>query len=173
MWDRYAMPEHIREHSKAVAHVAKTMALRAEEVGHDVDVQLFHAGGLLHDIAKIYTIKYGGSHAQIGGAWVVEAFGNPLLGQAVVHHVYWPFEMSMQRHFLPICVGYADKRAMHHTIVSVGKRFTDLLERYGSTEEHRAKIKLNLQQTLEMQECLSNYLEVNLNAYSFDRGRMV
>ncbi|MFW5487926.1 MAG: HDIG domain-containing metalloprotein [Desulfovibrio sp.] len=173
LWDHYAMPEHIRKHSSAVAYVAKVMAQRAQELGHPVDVQLTHASGLLHDIAKIYTIGHGGSHAQIGAAWAMEATGNPILGQAVAHHVYWPFKLDAERHFIPLSVIYADKRVMHHKIVSVGKRFTDLLERYGKTDELKAKIKINLEQTLALQDCLSRYLEVNLNAYSFDSGRLV
>ncbi len=173
LWDRYSMPAHIREHSLAVAHVARVMALRARDLGHEVDVQLTYASGLLHDIAKIYTIEHGGSHAQIGAAWMVEATGNPLLGQAVAHHVYWPFELDAHRHFLPMAIIYADKRVMHNNIVSVGRRFTDLLERYGKTDELKAKIMLNLEQTLALQKCLGTYLEVNLNAYTFDSGRMV
>ena len=33
------------------------------------------AAGLLHDLAKTYCIRHGGSHAQLGAAWVLEATG--------------------------------------------------------------------------------------------------
>ena len=90
LWTRYAMFSHIERHSRLVADVAAALARRAVEIGatkHPELVDLCAASGLLHDIAKSYTVQYGGSHAQIGASWVVESTGSHKVAQAVYHHV--------------------------------------------------------------------------------------
>jgi len=37
-------------------------------------------------------------------------------------------------------VNYADKRVMHERVVTLSRRFVDLLERYGTTDERRHRI---------------------------------
>lgn len=58
------------------------------------------AAGLLHDIAKTYTIKHGGDHAMLGATFVRESTGNPYLAHAVYAHIAWhwtaPFLLSEQ-----------------------------------------------------------------------------
>lgn len=79
LWTRYAMFSHIERHSECVAGMAEALARRAVETGatrHPELVALSLAAGLLHDIAKSYTVQFGGSHAQIGASWVVDSTGN-------------------------------------------------------------------------------------------------
>lgn len=172
-WDRHGMPEHIRRHSLLVAEVTTALARRAEELGADVCVQTVRASALLHDLAKAYTIAHGGSHSQIGAAWALELTGNPQVAHGVIHHVHWPFEQDVERHFLPLAVLYADKRVRHDTIVSVGERFDDLCARYGLTKDILVMIKRTLDETLALEQRLNEYLKVELNACAFDRGRLV
>ncbi len=173
LWHRYAMPTHIQIHSALVAVIAEHMALRARERGMCDCVQTVKAAALLHDIAKDYTIRFGGNHAQLGGVWALEATGNPAIAQGVVHHVYWPWELDAATYFLPLTVIYADKRVQHDTLVSVRERFHDLFDRYATSEWIRGRIALSLNQALELEKVLGELLEIDLDACTFDRGRMV
>ena len=153
LWDKYEVPPHIRDHCRAVAGVAVEITSRAAArgaipAGRALTVPLARAAALLHDIAKNYTIRHGGSHAQLGAAWVREETGNPLLAQAVLFHVEWPWsggEMDDVRDpmRLPIIVAYADKRVRHKEVVSVKERFDDLLVRYGITADKMETIAVN------------------------------
>ena len=123
LWDKYGMMPHIREHCRAVASVAVEIARRAEErglvrSGRCLSQAYALAGGLLHDLAKTYTIRYGGAHTQLGAAWVREETGNPALAQAVLWHASWPWEFGPFSDTddplrLPVIVAYADKRVRH------------------------------------------------------------
>ncbi len=169
----YAMPEHIINHSLAVARVATCVAQKAVDAGLDEDVQSVRASALLHDLAKSYTIRYGGNHGQLGGAWVLALTRNPRIAMGVLHHVHWPFEMDVRRHFLPLTVSYADKRVQHDAIVSVEERFEDLIARYGDTRAIRGRIRATLEQARQLERALEELLEVDLNACSFDHGGLV
>jgi putative nucleotidyltransferase with HDIG domain len=68
LWDQYAMAPHIRAHCGATAEVAMELAGRAQAKGAPVVLDAVRAAALLHDIAKAYTIRYGGDHAQLGAA---------------------------------------------------------------------------------------------------------
>ena len=167
------MEAHIRAHSSLVAVVAETIAGLAIEKGFDVDVQAVRAAALLHDIAKPHTIAYGGNHCQIGGAWVQHRTGNPAIAQGVIHHVCWPGPIDVRAHTLVLAVIYGDKRVRHETIVSLEERFQDLLERYGTTKDRKTLIQRAFDQTRAIEQAFNRALEVNLNAYPFDCGRMV
>lgn len=153
LWDKYDMMPHIREHCRAVADVAAEIVRRAESrgviaEGRALTVPLALAAGRLHDLAKSYTIRHGGSHAQLGAAWVREETGNPLLAQAVLFHVEWPWsggELDDVRDpmRLPVIVAYADKRVRHSEVVSIKERFDDLLVRYGITADKIDNITAN------------------------------
>ncbi|GAB6176367.1 HDIG domain-containing protein [Desulfobaculum senezii] len=175
-WDLRSMPEHIRNHSRQVARVATAIAERAAQRGlidGQPAVRLVRASALLHDIAKIYCIEHGGHHSQLGAAWAMEHTGNPLLSQGVLHHVWWPYTVDVVRYFLPLVVLYADKRVRHDAIVPLGVRFADILERYGKSEMARSRIERSMQQTMAIEKSLNEHLEVNLNACTFDSGRLV
>ncbi len=173
LWDRYAMPQHIREHSRLVADIALYIALRARDLLLYDCVQSVRASALLHDLAKHYTIEYGGNHAQLGGVWALEATGSPVIAQGVVHHVYWPWHLDVDAYFLPLCVIYADKRVRHDTFVTIEERFEDLFERYATNDFIRGRIELSKQQALEVERALSNRLGIDLHACTFAVGGLV
>jgi hypothetical protein len=173
LWDRYEMPAHIRAHSEQVALVATQVAEAGFAAGVPVEVRVVRASALLHDLAKIYCIHHGGSHSQLGGAWVMALTGNPLIAQGVIHHVSWPFELDARRFFAPLCVLYADKRVAHDRIVPLESRFDDLIDRYGKTEEIRGRIRSTNRQAKEIEDALARLVEKNLNAHDFNRGRLV
>lgn len=172
-WDRFVMPEHIRAHSRSVAQVACFLAEAGNKRGLNIDVETVFASALLHDLAKIYCIRHGGNHSQLGGAWAMALTGNPLLSMGVMHHVYWPFAVDLERFFTPLAVLYGDKRVSHDRIVHIEDRFGDLLDRYGKTPEIRERIHTTNRQAKDIEDALSRLLEIDLNAHDFDRGRLV
>lgn len=167
LWDRHDMPEHIRAHSAKVARIATALAEAALKKGLPVCLGTVRASALLHDIAKAYCIRHGGSHAQLGAAWAMAATGNPLLAQGVMHHVSWPFAVDLRRHFTPLVVLYADKRVAHDQIVPLAERFGDLLARYGKTEELRRRIHGTNQQAQDVEDALAGLLDMELSCASF------
>ena len=173
LWERFDMLPHIRAHSLAVGRVATTLALWARQRGLDVDVQLVRASGLLHDIAKTYTIRHGGNHGQIGGAWMQEVIGNPLLAMGIVHHVHWPWALDVRAFFLPLVIIYSDKRVRHDAVVTLGERYEDLYARYGLTPLARDRITESRRQGDVLEKALSHLLGMELHEHSFDSGRLV
>lgn len=173
LWEHFEMLPHIRDHSLAVACVAVFLAKRALEAGLGVNVGEVRAAALLHDLAKTYTIHYGGNHCQLGGAWVQELTGNPAVAQGVTHHVHWPGEIDVTRNFLPLAVIYSDKRVKHNRVVTLDERFSDLMERYGTTEHIRERIGRSFNQAREIERALSQAIGVDLHAHSFDCGGLV
>ena len=172
-WDRFAMPEHIRAHSRQVAKVACFLAGQGLRLGLPICLDTVRASALLHDLAKAYCIIHGGSHSQLGGAWVAALTRNPLLAQGVAHHVSWPFEVDVRQDFIPLSVLYADKRVSHDRIVPIESRFDDLLARYGSTPEICDRIHTTNRQAKDIEDAFGQLLEIDLNAHDFDSGRLV
>ncbi len=172
-WLKFGMAEHIMEHSLTVARVATRLAQAAEDMGLSVNVAAVRASALLHDIAKTYCILHGGDHSQVGGAWALSLTRNPAIASGVLHHVYWPWEMDLKSHFLPLAVQYADKRVRHDTVVTMDSRFDDLYERYGATPYIRSRIRETHDQAHHLESLLSTTLKVDLNACDFTGGRLV
>ena len=170
LWDKYGMMPHIREHCRAVASVALDIVRRAGArgilpEGRGLDEPTTLAAGLLHDIAKTYTIRHGGSHAQLGAAWVRDETGNPALAQAVLWHVSWPWQEgplddSADPLRLPIIIAYADKRVRHTEVVTLEQRFEDLLIRYGIDDERRERITGYLNRTKTVEKALFDRIGV-------------
>lgn len=173
LWEEYDMLPHIREHSLGVARVATSLALAAVRAGLDVDVQTVRASALLHDIAKTYTIRHGGNHSQLGGAWMQERTGNPLLAMGIIHHVHWPWAVDVRAHFLPLAIIYGDKRVRHDTVVTLDERFDDLYSRYGTTQYIRDRLAESRNQAEAIETALSQTLGMNLHEDTFDSGRLV
>ena len=164
LWDKYAMLSNIREHCHSVADVACHITRRAAErglvpAGRSLGEPLTRAAGLLHDLAKTYTIHHGGSHAQLGAAWVRDETGNPLIAQAVLFHVSWPWQGGELDDVadplrLPVIVAYADKRVRHSEVVTLQERFDDLMDRYGISPEHVARISGYLEHTRAVERAI-------------------
>jgi len=175
LWERYAMLDHIRAHSEQVATMAYALALRAKALGLDIHPEAVLAAGLLHDLAKTYTIRHGGSHAQLGAAWVMRETGNGPIARAVLAHVYWPWaeDADNDDYFMPLAITYADKRVMHDRCVPLEERFEDLLMRYGVNDYTRSRIQGSFQQGKRIEETLSRRLGVHLHEYTVDSGRLV
>ena len=175
LWDKYAMPENIREHSEVVASLAVAIAEKAIAAGADVHIPSVLASGLLHDLGKLYSIKNGGGHGQIGGAWVNSETRNPYIAQGVIQHVRWPWHIDagVDPWLLSYCIIYADKRVQHDVVVTSEERYQDLLKRYGYTDTAKERITRSYNQGLEIEAALSTRLKVPLHEYTFNSGRLV
>lgn len=175
LWEKYAMLPNIKRHSLKVAKVATALAKRAFSLGFDVCPRAVRASALLHDIAKTYSIRYGGSHAQLGATWTIQETHNYEIAQGVLLHVFWPWEVPTGPEIcsLPFFIIYADKRVRHDGIVSLEKRFSDLLQRYGQNEDARQNIRLSQKQSETIESALSAQLGWKLHEDTFDSGRLV
>jgi putative nucleotidyltransferase with HDIG domain len=171
-WDEYGLPVHIREHSRMVAVVAERICRLA---GDDIPVpaQAVIASALLHDLGKFYCIEHGGFHNQLGASLVMDLTGNPAIAQGVMHHIYWPGEINLDKFFLPLVIIYSDKRVMHQHIVPLETRFHDLFSRYGTSDLMLGKIQKSWDQAVAIQTELNRKFRTDINACAFDRGRMV
>ena len=171
LWRKYAMLPNVQRHSRLVAHIATALARRAAEKGFAVNVPEVRASALLHDIAKTYCLRHGGSHALLGGAWAVAETRNYALAQGVMLHVHWPWPLPEGAGIcaLPFFVIYADKRVRHDACVPLEERYEDLLTRYGRTEAIRG----SYEQGKTIERALSAQLGWALHEDSFDCGRLV
>lgn len=119
------MPPHIIRHSKMVRMVAVAIGQAMRHAGLGIDLALVDRAALLHDICKAHTIAHGGDHALLGQR-LMESLGFPDIGAVVGQHIRLEsFEVNEA-----MVVNYADKRVMHDRVVSLEKRFVDLMERY-------------------------------------------
>lgn len=175
LWDQYEMFDNVREHSLLVAHIATVLARKAFELGHIENVQEVRASALLHDLAKTYCLKHGGSHALLGASWTLQETRRPRIAQGVILHVNWPWELPLGARIcsLPFLVMYADKRVKHADCVTLSERFEDLIIRYGKTDAAKAGIRNTWKQACLIEQSLSTQLGMNLDEYSFDCGRLV
>ncbi|MDR1777668.1 MAG: HD domain-containing protein [Desulfovibrio sp.] len=175
LWDEYDMFPNVRRHSLLVAHIATSLAIRAAERGFDAAADEVRASALLHDIAKSYCLRHGGSHALLGAAWVVERTHNFRVAQGVLLHVHWPWPMPEQNALcsLPFFIIYADKRVRHDCCVSLAERFEDLIARYGKNEEARQGIRASFEQGKNLEQAFTNLLEWDIHEDTFDCGRLV
>ncbi|MFP4168975.1 MAG: HD domain-containing protein [Desulfonatronovibrionaceae bacterium] len=171
--DKYKTPEHIRAHSITVRDVARLIGLAAQKSGLEVCLPVLEAAALLHDIGKAYSIRHGGAHSQLGASIVMEETGNPVIAQAVMHHVFWPEQISVRDYFTPLTIIYSDKRVRHNQVVSIDDRFSDLFSRYGINETRMKLIQGSKNQALEIENELEKLIGVDLHACTFDCRRLV
>lgn len=136
LMDERVVPPHIRRHCCMVREVAVAAAAALNDRGERLDLGLIEAGALLHDICKYDSILSGGDHARMGADLLI-ARGYPEVAAIIGQHVRLEsFAISAA-----LVVNYADKRVMHDRVVSLDERFSDLMQRYGSDELRRGRIR--------------------------------
>ncbi len=161
---RYEVPDHIIEHSQKVALVALYMweSLRAENLHFDFGLLL--SAALLHDIAKMESIRNGQDHAVLGAEWL-ELEGYPEVAEIVSNHVILETDLKGPIVAKEI-IYYADKRVRHIEIVSVFERLKDLRIRYGADSVSMGRLAELETLTLAVEEKLFAPLKITPEAIS-------
>jgi uncharacterized protein len=164
------MPEHILRHSLMVGRVALVIGAWLKSSGFSMDLALIDRSSLFHDICKMDCIGTTKDHALMAKEFLCRE-GFPLVGEIVRQHVRLDsFDVDEA-----MVVNYADKRVMHDRVVSLTRRFLDLMERYGTDDGRRERILLHHQTCLDIQDVLykgcNADLEglVNLNLIPFNQ----
>jgi uncharacterized protein len=165
------MPKHILRHSIMVRRAAVVIGAWLRASGFSIDLALVERASLLHDICKMDCIGTPKDHALMGEEFLCRE-GYSLVGEVVGRHVRLnSFDVNEA-----MVVNYADKRVMHDRIVSVTRRFLDLMERYGTDDARRERILLNHQICLNVENILSKGCNedleslVNLNLIPFNQA---
>ncbi|MEN6427811.1 MAG: HD domain-containing protein [Phycisphaerales bacterium] len=149
------VPVHIVKHSKAVAKLGVFLARRLEENEIPVNVDLVERASLLHDIFRVCEFpledfsrfeqlvteedkarwrklkeQHGGvQHEDAACAYLKDAY--PILAQTIRKHRYSAIvdPQDMPQTWEEKLVYYADKRAMHDTIVPLQERLDEAHKR--------------------------------------------
>jgi uncharacterized protein len=145
------MMDHIVVHSMQVCRVATFLTDHLNAQQNRLNYQLIQAAALLHDITKTRSFKTEENHALTGGQYVVKA-GYPEVGELVRQHV------RLDVYPNPVVLGeaeiisYADKRVLHDKVVSLDKRKSYILEKYGKLPEHKKKIRWLWRKTIDLED---------------------
>jgi hypothetical protein len=158
LMDRYGMLPNIVKHSYRVCQVARFLGLALTGPNGGPDPALLIASSLLHDITKTRSLKTREDHAETGGR-LLEELGYPLVARVVRGHVRIETADSLEPLREVHILNYADKRVRHDTVVSLQERFTDLLERYGSTPERRTRLEQMRETAVELEKRIFHGIE--------------
>jgi putative nucleotidyltransferase with HDIG domain len=154
LMEEYGMLANIREHSLMVARVAGFLGRELVRGGWQLSLPLVVAGALLHDIAKTATLGTDLRHADRGRE-ICERHGFFELAGIVGEHVVLKNGVPEQRCSEKEIVYYADKRVLHHEIVSLERRLAYILGRYGNGDGSlHARIRNNFSQAHGIEELL-------------------
>lgn len=165
LMDDYGMLANIRHHSLVVASLSEEIRLGLAAFNPDqpqADQRLVITGALLHDIAKTPCLHEHCNHAELG-AQICQHHGFPELAEIVADHVrlrdFDPERYKNGRFTATEIVYYADKRVLHHHVVSLEKRLEDILERYSFGKLERAQlIRENFNSCVLLEQYLFRWL---------------
>jgi putative nucleotidyltransferase with HDIG domain len=146
-------PANILAHSQAVANAAYLVAVWLREKGEAVNPLLAHRGGLLHDLGKLSSRKFGMDHGEYAARLLIER-GQPALAEIARRHM---LDTLLDPHNTPRTweeklVYYADKLAEGGNIVTTGERLQALKLRYAQENDLMDQYAIPLQ-ALEQSIC--------------------
>jgi putative nucleotidyltransferase with HDIG domain len=153
MMCRMKMMDHIVVHSMQVCRVATYLTEHLNDARKRFNYDLIRAAALLHDITKTRSFKTEENHALTGGQFLAEQ-GYPEVGELVRQHVrldIYPDPVTLGEAEI---INYADKRVLHDKIVGLDQRLKYILERYGQTSEHQARIHWLWGKTLALENMI-------------------
>jgi HD superfamily phosphodiesterase len=114
-------------------------------------------GALLHDICKMDSIRTGQDHARMGGR-LLDILDCPELASIVRQHVNLESDELNEA----MIVNYADKRVMHEEVVSLSRRYVDLMDRYGKDEKRQERIFNLYAKSLENEKIIIKATGINI-----------
>jgi uncharacterized protein len=148
------MPGHIFNHTRTVERIAVAIAFHLPD---KINIGLVEMGALLHDICKMDSIRTGQDHARMGGR-LLDILDCPELASIVRQHVSLDSDELNEA----MIVNYADKRVMHDQVVSLPRRFEDLMDRYGKDEKKQERIFNMYAKSLETENIIIKATGINV-----------
>jgi putative nucleotidyltransferase with HDIG domain len=152
------LPEKVRQHSRAVADLAASIAEALCKSGHLVDVELCRRGGLLHDICRtgeMHDIK-GGDYLEKIGLEKEADITRTHMGRGLISGDSG--EISENE-----VVYLADKLVMGSKRVSIDERFETAVKKYGINPEAEAAISEKYAQALHIRDKVEALIKKKLS----------
>ncbi len=153
------MMDHIIDHSVMVSNVTLFLCRRLKDKSPTLNVGLATSAALLHDITKTRSFQTRESHSQTGGKLLTD-MGYPEVGNIIRQHVllddYNPDSAVSEEEI----VNYSDKRVLHDKVVSLEERLEYIRMRYGRIEGFENRIRIMVQNTLELENKLFTLLDI-------------
>lgn len=149
LMEQKRMPPHIIRHSCMVQMAGVMIANVVSQAGCEIDIRLVDRAALLHDICKMDSLRGGGDHAAMGRE-LMESHGYHRVGEVIGQHI----RLQTMEPGESMIVNYADKRVMHDRVVSLERRFLDLMDRYGTSEQSVLRILNHYMHASEMEQVL-------------------
>lgn len=131
------VPDVVVTHSRLVAEVAQKIAIRLNENGLHLSLNLLLAAGLLHDLAK------GKPNHAYCGAKMIKQLGYPKVAKIVAAHI----DMNVREELLldeKAILYLADKMVENDHIVSIHERFQYSMDKYAKDAEVFAAVAKRL-----------------------------
>ena len=126
---KLGLPDHIIQHSIAVAEKALEIAHQIQAAGHSIDLEIVEMGALLHDIGRVNAR---GLYHAAEGYKILRGYGFPeaIARIAETHSLNpsWPTTIEEK------IVCYADKIIKGTQPLSVDDRFDIWIKRYGEND---------------------------------------
>ncbi len=154
------MLEHIIDHSRMVARVARFLSVRLNRKGQRLNLPLIEAAALLHDLTKTECLQTKEDHA-LTGSKLLKEMGYVRIGEIVAEHIHLSKKTDPSWVSEEEVVNYADKRVRHDRIVTLEERFDDLKGRYGKSERALEQLEGLKRATIEIEQKIFSILELD------------
>lgn len=154
----YKTPVHVQEHIELVRKIAMFCAKKLQQQNIPIDIELVESGAILHDAVRyvdfplvtkefekyykeiltdekiqfwnILQKKYKTMHHAHAMQDILNELYYTATGRVVASHYTGEIFRKKEFSWEEKCVYYADKRALHHTFVTIEERLIDGAKRY-------------------------------------------
>jgi molybdenum cofactor cytidylyltransferase len=127
LWLQYGVPDGVKAHSRMVAELARILAVRLNQAGMNLNIDLVVSAGYLHDLAREQH-----DHAMVG-ANILQRMGYPRVAEIVANHM--DLRRTEQQVTESDLIYLADKYVQENRLVSLDERFSKSLERHANNPE--------------------------------------
>jgi uncharacterized protein len=159
---RYSMLPNIADHSLQVMRVSLALVDNLKS-GISINRDLVLSAALLHDITKTRSLTTK-EHHDISGGLLLRELGFESIAVIVEQHVFFPNFSPQGKLEEREIIYYADKRVMNDMIVTIYEREQDLIERYGTTEEIRNLIIINMRLVHDVEKKISSFMATDIQS---------